>query len=364
MIELFLALLALLGTMIGSLCVASMVASSAVHLETYRAKHPVRAHRVTRFLSPRSSESATMLAFDLLCVVFGTSALYFWGAMTSPEWTDDVVAELTFFASVFGLKSVCKAVGERFGNKILPFAALLLHALHIVFRPLTFAVEFLTRLISMPLQTEEESREEFDVLVKTARAEGTLDDSEYRILRNIMRFSEVVITDVMTPRTVMFSCSAEMTIGDAAALPETQMYSRFPVWDGDSIDGVVGYVLTRDVLRAALLGKRKQPLRTLMRDVHYIPENAVLEQALEEFLRRRQHLFVVVDEYGGVEGLVTMEDVMEMLLGVEIVDEADRVVDLRELAKQRRDRRVTEILAKGGMNPDDALEASAEDAEE
>lgn len=356
MIELFLTSLALLGSMLYSLCVSSMVSASPAFIDAIGSIHPARAARINRFLSPRSSESATMLAFDLICIIFGTSALYFWGALTTPGWVDDLLAELIFFAAVFGLKSISKALGDRFSHKILPFAEQLLRVLLIVFRPLTLAVEFITRRISTVQQTEEESREEFDSLVNSARQEGTLDDSEYRILKNIMRFNEVEINDVMTPRTVVFSCSAAITVGDAVMMPETQMYSRFPVWEGDSLDGVVGYVLTRDILRAALLGKRKQPIRTLMRDVYFIPENAVLEHALEQFLRRRQHLFMVVDEYGGIEGLVTMEDVVEMLLGVEIVDEADRVEDMRELAKQRRDRRVNEMLSKGSMHPEEETE--------
>ena len=105
--------------------------------------------------------------------------------------------------------------------------------------------------------------------------------------------------------------------------------------------GVIGYVMSRDILHSALSGKTDKSLRDFSREVYFIPENAPLDNALDRFLKRRQHLFVVVDEYGGVEGLLTMEDVLETMLGVEIVDEADRFVDMRLLAKQRRDRRIS-----------------------
>ncbi len=364
MVEILIASLALLGSMIGSISVSSMVSASTAFMDAFQEKHPQRAARVFRFLSPRSRESATMLAFDLICIIVGTSSLYVWGALSTPGMLDDIAAELIFFTTVFILKSVCKALGERFSKVIFPYAERLLYVLSIVFQPLTITVQFVAQTVSKPQQTEEESREEFDVMVKTARAEGTLDDSEYRLLNNIMHFNDVFVADVMTPRTVVFSCNADLIVAEAVNLPELLMYSRFPIWQGDSLDNVIGYVLTRDVLRAALYGKRKQTLRSLMREVYFIPENAVLEHALEEFLRRRQHLFMVVDEYGGIEGLVTMEDVLETLLGVEIVDEADRVEDLRELAKQRRDRRVTEILAKGGMQPEDESEDDVDHAEE
>jgi CBS domain containing-hemolysin-like protein len=189
--------------------------------------------------------------------------------------------------------------------------------------------------------TSDESREEISALVESAHEEGLIEPGEYRILKNIMNFSEVFVTDVMTPRTVMFSFDADKTVDDVVHLPEIQMYSRFPIWEGESFDdGVLGYVMSKDILLAALKGKGATKLRDFCREVYFIPENAELDTALERFLNRRQHLFVVVDEYGGVEGLISMEDVVETMLGVEIVDEVDKVVDLRLLAKQRRDNRI------------------------
>jgi CBS domain containing-hemolysin-like protein len=189
--------------------------------------------------------------------------------------------------------------------------------------------------------TSDESRDEISALVESAHEEGLIEAGEYRILKNIMNFSEVYVTDVMTPRTVMFSFDADKTVDDVVHLPEIQMYSRFPIWEGESFDdGVLGYVMSKDILLAALKGKGATKLRDFCREVYFIPENAELDTTLEKFLNRRQHLFVVVDEYGGVEGLISMEDVVETMLGVEIVDEVDKVVDLRLLAKQRRDNRI------------------------
>ena len=100
--------------------------------------------------------------------------------------------------------------------------------------------------------------------------------------------------------------------------------------------------MAKDILRAALAGRHTVPISKLRREVGFIPENVTLERALEQFLQKRQHLFMVVDEYGGVEGLLTMEDVLETMLGAEIIDEADHVVDLRALAKHRRDVRIAQ----------------------
>ena len=190
---------------------------------------------------------------------------------------------------------------------------------------------------------EEEAREELEAFVETAREEGALDPGEYRIMTNIMRLSSVSVSDVMTPRTVVFSLPLETSIADALKMPELQMYSRFPVYDANDLDSVCGYVITKDVLRAALAGRQTVELAKLKREVKFIPENVTLERALEQFLGERHHMFMVVDEHGGVEGLLTMEDVLETMLGVEIVDEADHVVDLRQLAKQQRDARIARL---------------------
>lgn len=187
---------------------------------------------------------------------------------------------------------------------------------------------------------EESTMEELGELIDTAHEEGTIDASEYRILQNIMRFSDVPVSDVMTPRTVVFALPSALTVADAAELPDLMNYSRFPIYDEETLDTVSGYVLSKDVLFAAIKGRNSLTLRDIARDVYYVPETIPLDKALEVFIERKEHLFVVVDEYGGVEGLITMEDVFETILGVEILDEVDNVADLRTLAKQRRDHRI------------------------
>jgi len=192
---------------------------------------------------------------------------------------------------------------------------------------------------------DEATRDEINALVETAMEDGALDEDEYRLMKNVMHYSDVLVSDVMTPRTVVFSCEANKTVEDAINLPDIQNYSRFPIWDGKSLDeNVVGYVVTKEILNAALKKNENVRLRAYAREIHYIPENAALDAALEQFIKLRQHIFLVVDEYGGIEGILSLEDILENILGVEIVDEADRVVDMRELAKQRRDRRIKKMI--------------------
>ncbi len=196
--------------------------------------------------------------------------------------------------------------------------------------------------------TEEEAREDIDDILETAHEEGSIAPDEYRFLKSTMRFHEVLVADVMTPRTVVFGCNAELKISETLPLTGLRQYSRFPVWEADSPDKVLGYVRTKEVLWAAINREPETTLRDLVRDVHMIPKTAPLDDALEEFLKRRGHLFIAVDEYGGVEGIITMEDVLETILGEEILDEDDRIKDLREYAKKQRERRLTVRSGKAG----------------
>ncbi len=259
------------------------------------------------------------------------------------NWFYVIYSFLIFILFTFLLRSLFNSLGWKYGRKIaLRFTPVLIFY-SFFSKPFILMIKLFNKNIAGE-SAEEASREELNAMVETAREEGSLDDDEYRILKSIMHFSDVLVSDVMTPRTVVFSCEADQTVDQVVNMSEIQMYSRFPIWEGESLDdGVVGYVMSKDVLHAALTGKEKIKLRNFAREVYFIPENAELDIALELFLKRNQHQFLVVDEYGGIEGLITMEDVLETMLGVEIIDEADKVVDLRRLAKEQRDKRVASI---------------------
>jgi len=266
---------------------------------------------------------------EISCYIIAFTALNLFFTQNNYSWTFIISINLV----------ISKKYANNISLKICPILVILSYLI----RPFSYLQEKIdNKIYGKP---REEALQELNEMVENAREEGSLDAGEYRILKNIMKFSEVFVSDVMTPRTVVFSCEADKTVSEVLSLPEIQMYSRFPIWEGESLDdGVIGYVLSKDVMHNALAGKTNKKLRDISREIHFIPENAELDNVLELFLQKRQHLFLVVDEYGGIEGLITMEDVLETILGVEIVDEQDKFVDLRGVAKQMRDKRVSNIL--------------------
>jgi CBS domain containing-hemolysin-like protein len=298
------------------------------------------------------------LTHTMAAVIAGVVAARWYGELSSI-----IYSTLLTFIIIIVLKVFFKGLGIRYAERLAIVSGSIMHYVVMVLKPVVVVLEAISKLVG-GVRSEEAAREELNALVENAHEEGTLEAGEYRILKNIMRLSSVFVADVMTPRTVLFSCEANITVGDAVKMPELQMYSRFPVWEGESLDGVIGYVITKNVFQAALTGRQDIPLRELARDAYFVPENVQLDKALELFLEKRLLMFVVVDEYGGVEGLITMEDVVETMLGAEIVDEADSVADLREVAAQRRDRRVAAILALGEPPDRRSAQEIAQDEEE
>lgn len=250
---------------------------------------------------------------------------------------------IPFIFGILIVTAIFYFLGRRFSSNVLKKCASIIYIITFPLVPLMRKVDALFIRLSGK-DNDEVSIEEITDLVEEAREEGTLDAGEYRLMKNIMKFSDVMVSDVMTPRVVVFSCKGSMTVGEALKKPELKTFSRFPIWEGDSIDdNVLGYVITKQVFEAAINGNMDKPLKDLCRKIKFIPENAELGKALEEFLINKQHLFLVVDEYGGIEGIISMEDVLETMLGTEIVDEADKFVDMRLLAKSKREARVKKM---------------------
>lgn len=282
---------------------------------------------------------SSLTFFELLCYLFAIVTLTSFFIIKK---SSSILLLFNFFLLFVGyvIRVVVYSIGKKISIKLVNFLLPTIDALYFITQ---FFGKFHHWLQKKILKDEnaESSIEEIKELVENAHEEGSIDSGEYKILSNVMRFNKVTISDVMTPRTVIFACNANLTVKETLNLSEVKMFSRFPIYEGNSLeDKVVGYVITKDILQAALNNEWDKKLNEFSREIHFIPENVTLDDALNHFLSKRQHIFLVVNEYGGVEGLLTMEDVIETILGVEIIDEADKYIDLRELAKIRREKRV------------------------
>ena len=237
---------------------------------------------------------------------------------------------------------VPKTLGAVYAAPLAGFVGRVLRTLTRLMTPVLVLSRMITRALTRG-RTATLSRGELSTIIALASRDGAITRDESSMLSNLLRFREIQVEDVMTPRTVTFMAPADSTVGDLLALPETEAFSRVPLFSGER-DNVVGYVLQRDMLREVARGGRlDRPVREFMRPIQFIPELASVESALRQILERREPIAMVTDEHSGIAGLVTLEDLTETILGTEIVDESDRITDMRQAAARLRDERLERL---------------------
>ena len=201
--------------------------------------------------------------------------------------------------------------------------------------PIIWVSRLITQLVATRNEIDRVSDEDLLLMVRRGLRSGDLQPHEADVISNVLALEVKTAAQVMTPRTVLFALHSDITLAEAAADDHLLRHSRVPVYE-DNPDDVIGIVHRRDILDAAAKDQFETSLEQLMRPVHFVVETVKLDQLLRTFLEQRQHLVVVTDEFGSVSGIVTLEDVLEEILGREIVDEFDQVVDLRAFARQQR----------------------------
>jgi CBS domain containing-hemolysin-like protein len=264
-------------------------------------------------------------------------------AFSSDSLPEDVAvagfSAMLTVAVLVATEIVPKTLGTNYASALAPYVGYGVHALARLLSPLLFVTGFLTRLLSRG-EPEGISRGELQALVNMAQHDGAIATEESRVLSNLLDFDALAVWDVMTPRTVIEMIDDESTVRDYLNDESLHGHSRIPVYH-DTPDNLRGYVHQREVLlHVARTGDLDALVVKFVRPLAELPEDLPLGKALRSFLDRGDHIAVAQDEFGGTAGLVTLEDVIETMLGVDIVDEADKVADLRALAAELRAKRV------------------------
>lgn len=247
-----------------------------------------------------------------------------------------ISAVLTFLILVFS-EIIPKTVGATYWRQLMPFAAYSIQFLVISLLP---AVWFLEKTTQVLRRTDHEptiTRGDIEAMARISASEGTLQERENRILRNLLHLANIQVETIMTPRTVVFACQQDMTAREVVEAHPILAYSRIPVFN-DNMDDITGFVLRHDVYQIVANDEGEKPLRDFQRSIIVVPETTDVATALNEFITRQEHIALVIDEYGGTAGVLTMEDAIETLLGIEITDESDLVTDLRKMAEVRYER--------------------------
>ena len=229
-----------------------------------------------------------------------------------------------------------KTLGVVHAGTLAPFIARPIQGLVMIFAPLVALTSIVTKLVPRRQQEPRVSDEELLTLVGLGLRSGALKPHEARVIENVLSMETRTAKEIMTPRPVVFTLGAHVTTREAADAETLGKHSRIPVFDGDAED-LVGVVHVVDILAAVARDRFDVRVEEIMRPIHFVVDTTPLDQLLRTFLERRQHLVAVIDEFGGFAGIVTLEDVLEELIGREIVDESDQITDLRAYAHQRRE---------------------------
>jgi len=251
--------------------------------------------------------------------VFGSGAL-FW-----------VSAVLTFAILFFG-EIIPKTIGATYWKQIAPAAGYIIRFFIWFTYPIILLTLFVTNRIKKGDEGMSLTKEELLESALLSEDEGVLDEQESDIIENILKLDDIKVHDILTPRSVVFALDGNRTIEDIVKNePDIFKYSRIPVYEGN-IENVTGMILTKQLFAQALKDD-KVKLQNIQKDIYRINEQVPVSWALDLFIEKKEHMFLVLDKYDQVEGIVTLEDCVETILGVEIVDESDAHVDMRELAK-------------------------------
>ena len=254
---------------------------------------------------------------------------------------------LTLLILVFS-EIIPKTLGAHYWKQLAPVTAYTLRALIWLLYPFVKLTELLTKGLAHGPGLIGFNRAEFAAMAELSAAEGQLEPQESRILQNLLRFRETRVTDVMTPRPVILALSDALTVGEFYHKYGGERFSRIPLYTGEP-EQFDGFVLRSDLLLAQARGNSDKPLSIYRRALSVLPASTSLSHAFDEFLRQRAHIMMIVDEYGSVKGILTLEDILETLLGLEIVDEGDATVDMQQLARRLWRKRAGEM----GLKLDD-----------
>jgi len=246
-------------------------------------------------------------------------------------------AVLTLLILIFS-EIIPKTLGAVYWRQLAPLTAYTLKWLVWLLYPFVKLAEWLTRGLQHGEQGDGEGRLELLAMAQLSADRGHIDPQESRIFENMLRFENTRVRDVMTPRLVVFSLNQALTVKEYFYQYNQSRFNRIPVFSGDP-EHIEGFVLRSDLLLAQARGNSERALSDYARELPTLLDSMSLTQAMEEFLRKRTHIILVMNEYGSMQGIITLEDLVETLLGMEIVDEGDKAVDMQRLARQLWHRR-------------------------
>ena len=293
-----------------------------------------QAERLKAYKQDTSRPLAAILSLNTIANTIGAAGV---GAQATKvfgsQWFGLVSAITTILILVFS-EIIPKTIGTTYWKNLTAFCARSIRVLIVVLFPIVVCVEFLQKLISGKKSDTSISREEVGAMADVAEESGELEEDENEIIQNLINIDELTAKDTMTPRVVAAIAPESMPIKRFYKDRRFLHHSRIPVYAGND-EYITGYILRMDALQLMAEDKYDMTLGDIKRSIESYPEDTRLDTIWDDMLAKKEQIAVIINEYGSFQGIITMEDVIETVLGDEIVDERDEVEDMQQLARDR-----------------------------
>jgi CBS domain containing-hemolysin-like protein len=274
---------------------------------------------------------SAILSLNTIANTVGAASI---GAITLIEfgssWVAIMSGVLTLSILIFS-EIIPKTIGALYWKRILIPATFAVQVLITMTYPLVVLLELLSKWLAKEGNGDKVSREEVIAMAELGEDEGTIEESESTVIENVLMLDDIPVEEVLTPRSVIFALDKTSSVREVLDKYNDIEFSRIPVYE-EELDNIIGIVRRHVLLKSKAEDQFDVTMGELAKPIHTVEENDSVGDVLDEFVKRREHLFMVKDQFGQVAGLITLEDAIETLLGIEIVDETDSVVDMRKLA--------------------------------
>ena len=309
-----------------SLLEAMLLSTTTTEIEALKKSHPARGKQLEHHKQNLEQSSSAILSLNTIANTLGATIT---GGLAVQIWPDDAnmllkISIIMAIAILFFSEIIPKNVGILYRSSLQPLLIPPLNLVCAVMTPIASVAGFVVRFILRPAKQPEKSEKE-----------GNLTTHERELIRNALQLDEILVNTIMTPRTVVEMLDGSESVGTLYAREKNIPFARLPVYR-DHNENLIGIVRRRDILNLVAKDQDDVLIETLVSEPVFIPDNATAEDALQTFLKHQQQLAITVDEFGNMAGVITMEDVIEHIIGHEIYEADDPAVDMRELARARK----------------------------
>lgn len=332
-----------------SILEAVLLSISPSFVEASEQERPGLAAKLRELRADIERPLAAILSLNTIAHTVGATGAGAQAAVVFDDTGVGIFSAVLTLAILILSEIIPKTLGATYWRSLAPFTVRVLPILILIQLPLVWMSQALTRLLKSGKSHSEVSREEITALTTAGHRLGVIEEDETRVVANLFQLPHIMVSDVMTPRTVIEHVSKDATVGSVVNGRDTFTFSRLIV-SGESIDDVTGFVLVRELLVAALRDEKDRKISEFAREIPHVSEKIDLDTLFDFLMDRDAHIAIAEDAYGGTAGLVTMEDVLETLLGSEIVDEHDEAVDLQKVARRRARNKSKSRTEKNGEN--------------